>query len=88
MGEARERVFELGSESISDGKPFFTLGYIKKDNHEGLEIATQNKKGFNLNNPFLRVVNFHQKVVRVYVVDGFNYVNPRNLYVSVYLRED
>ncbi|KLL03218.1 MAG: hypothetical protein MRECE_23c004 [Mycoplasmataceae bacterium CE_OT135] len=88
MEQSRDNCFNLGSESISDGLPFFGLGFIKKDTHEGLEIVCQNRKGFNLNNPYLFVVNFHQKVVRVYVVEGFNYVNPRNLYVSIYLRED
>ncbi|RHZ37397.1 hypothetical protein [endosymbiont GvMRE of Glomus versiforme] len=88
MEEARDKLFDLGSESISDGLPFLQLGFIKKDTHEGLEITCQNRKGFNLNNPYLFCVWFHQKSVKVYVVDGFNYLNPRNLYVSVYLRED
>ncbi|CAJ0841012.1 6118_t:CDS:2 [Entrophospora sp. SA101] len=44
MGEVRDRVFELGSESISDGLPFFQLGYIKGDTHEGLRIVCQNRK--------------------------------------------
>ncbi|RHZ37769.1 hypothetical protein [endosymbiont GvMRE of Glomus versiforme] len=88
MEQARDRLFDLGSESISDGLPFLQLGFIKKDTHEGLEIVCQNRKGFSLNNPYLFCVWFHQKSVKVYVVDGFNYLNPRNLYVSVYLRED
>ncbi|CAH1765284.1 4245_t:CDS:2 [Entrophospora sp. SA101] len=82
MGEVRDRVFELGSESISDGLPFFQLGYIKGDTHEGLRIVCQNRKGFNLNNPYLRVVNFHQKVFRVYTVKGYVMNDPRRFLVS------
>lgn len=88
MEEARERVFELGSESIRDGKPFFGLGFIKGDSEEGLEIVGQNKKGFNLKNPYLRMVWLHQKVVRVYVVRKFRMVDPRRLYVRIWLEED
>lgn len=88
MEQARERLFDLGSESISDGKPFLQLGFIKGDTEEGLKIVCQNRKGFNLLNPFLRVVNFHQKVFRVYTVKGYVMNDPRRLYVSLKLEED
>ncbi|KLL03328.1 MAG: hypothetical protein MRECE_19c010 [Mycoplasmataceae bacterium CE_OT135] len=88
MEQAREDCFNLGSESISDGLPFFQLGFIKEDTSEGLRVACQNRKGFNLNNPYLRVVWLHQKIARVYVVSGFTMVDPRKLYVSIYLTED
>jgi hypothetical protein len=78
----------LGSESITDGKPFFQLGAIKEDSEKGLTIATQNRKGFSLNNPYLFVVNFHQKYFRVYIVEGHSHINPRNLYVELALKED
>ncbi|CAI2186054.1 16285_t:CDS:2 [Funneliformis geosporum] len=88
MEEARDRLFDLGSENISDGLPFLQLGKIKEDTEAGLVIACQNRKGFNLQSPYLRVVWFHQKVVRVYVVKGFRMVDPRKLYVEVKLEED
>ena len=53
MGETRDRVFELGSESIGDGLPFLQLGYIKEDTESGLVVVFQNKKGFNLKGPYL-----------------------------------
>ncbi|CAI2189548.1 17614_t:CDS:2 [Funneliformis geosporum] len=88
MEEARDRLFDLGSENISDGLPFLQLGKIKEDTEAGLVVVGQNRKGFNLNSPYLRVVWFHQKVVRVYVVKGFRMVDPRKLYVEVRLEED
>ncbi|CAI2196875.1 8041_t:CDS:1, partial [Funneliformis geosporum] len=48
-----ETFFLLGSENISDGQPFFQLGKIKEDSERGLIIATQNRKGFSLNNSYL-----------------------------------
>jgi hypothetical protein len=56
MGEYRDRVFDLGSESISDGLPFLQLGFIKEDTEQGLTVVFQNRKGFNLQNPYLFVV--------------------------------
>ena len=88
MGEYRDKVFELGSESISDGLPFLALGYIKEDSEEGIKVVLQNKKGFNLGNPYLYVVWFHQKVFRGYWVRGYRMLNPRSLYVEVKLEED
>ncbi|RHZ37260.1 hypothetical protein [endosymbiont GvMRE of Glomus versiforme] len=88
MEQARDRLFDLGSESISDGLPFLQLGFIKKDTHEGLEITCQNRKGFNLNNPYLFVVNFHQKSVRVYVLEKYEMVDPKRLYIRIWMRED
>ena len=66
MGEYRDRVFDLGSESISDGLPFLALGFIKEDSESGLKVVMQNRKGFNLNNPYCFVVWFHQKNYRGY----------------------
>ncbi|CAG8805857.1 15786_t:CDS:2, partial [Racocetra persica] len=43
------------SENITDGRPFFQLGAIKEDSERGLVVATQNRKGFSLNNPYLGV---------------------------------
>ena len=83
-----EDFFLLGSENITDGKPFFQLGAIKEDSEKGLVIATQNRKGFSLNNPYCFVINFHQKYFRVYIVEGHNHINPRNLYVELFLKED
>ena len=88
MGEARDRVFDLGSGSISDGLPFLQLGFIKEDTEQGLTIVCQNRKGFNLNNPYCFVVHLHQKVVRLYVVRKYRMVNPRSLYVEMRLEED
>ncbi|KLL04954.1 MAG: hypothetical protein MRERV_8c036 [Mycoplasmataceae bacterium RV_VA103A] len=64
------------------------MGAIKEDSERGLVVATQNRKGFSLNNPYLGVVNFHQKYFRFYRVEGYNHINPRNLYVELFLRED
>ena len=66
MESYRDRVFDLGSESISDGLPFLQLGFIKEDTEAGLTAVIQNRKGFNLNNPYVMVVWFHQKVFRGY----------------------
>jgi len=66
MGEYRDRVFDLGSESISDGLPFLQLGFIKEDSEAGLKVVCQNRKGFNLSNPYVMVVWFHQKNYRGY----------------------
>jgi hypothetical protein len=88
MEKARDELFVLGSESISDGLPFLALGKIKGDTELGLEVVLQNRKGFNLNSPYLWVVNFHQKVFRVYVCRGFEMVDPRRLYVGLRLEED
>src|SRR5438045_1782536 len=88
MGEYRDKVFDLGSESISDGNPFLQLGFVKEDTEEGLKVVCQNRKGFNLNNPYCFVVWLHQKMVRLYVVRGYRMVNPRSLYVEVRLEED
>src|SRR3954451_9092736 len=88
MEEARDKLFDLGSESISDGLPFLQLGKIKEDTEVGLVMVCQNRKGFNLNGPYVMVVNLHQKVCRVYVVRGFRMVDPRRLYVEVRLEED
>ena len=87
MSEARDRLFDLGSSSV-DGKPFLQLGFIRSDTEEGLQVVCQNRKGFNLVNPYVMVVWFHQKVVRLYVCRGYRYVNPRSLYVEVKLEED
>jgi hypothetical protein len=78
----------LNSENVIDGKPFFQLGKIKQDDDKGLVIVTQNRKGFNLNNPYCFVINFHQKYFRVYTVENHQYINPRNLYVELSLKED
>ncbi|KLL03522.1 MAG: hypothetical protein MRERV_39c031 [Mycoplasmataceae bacterium RV_VA103A] len=86
--EQIENFFLLGSENITDGKPFFQLGAIKEDSERGLVVATQNRKGFSLNNPYLGVVNLHQKYFRFYRVEGYSHINPRNLYVELFLRED
>ena len=66
MGEYRDKVFDLGSESISDGEPFLQLGVIKEDSELGIKVVLQNRKGFNLNNPYCMVVWLHQKMVRGY----------------------
>ena len=66
MGEYRDKVFDLGSESISDGLPFLQLGFVKEDTELGLKVVMQNRKGFNLNNPYVMVVWLHQKMVRGY----------------------
>ena len=86
MSEARDRLFDLGSSSL-DGKPFLGLGVIKSDTEEGLKVVTQNRRGFNLNNPYVMVVWFHQKVVRVYVVRGYRMVDGKRLYVEMKLEE-
>ncbi len=83
MGEYRDKVFNLGSESISDGLPFLQLGFIKEDTSEGLKVVLQNRKGFQLGNPYVMVVHLHQKMVRLYVCRGYRYVNPRSLYVEL-----
>ena len=88
FSEQIEVFFLLGSESIADGKPFFQLGKVKQDDEKGLVVATQNRKGFSLNNPYLFVINFHQKYFRVYVIDSYQHINPRNLYVELSLKED
>jgi hypothetical protein len=88
MEEARDKLFDLGSESISDGLPFLVLGKIKEDTESGLVMVCQNRKGFNLNGPYVMVVNFHQKVFRVYVVRGWRMVDGKRLYVEVKLEED
>ena len=88
MEQARDNLFVLGSESISDGKPFLQLGFVKGDTNEELRIVCQNRKGFNLQNPYLRIVNFHQKVFRVYTVKGYMMNDPRRLYVTLQLEED
>ena len=88
MGEYRDKVFDLGSESISDGLPFLGLGFIKEDTEQGLTMVCQNRKGFNLNNPYCFVVWFHQKNYRLYVIRGYKMVNPRSLYVELKLEED
>lgn len=88
MKEARDNLFMLGSESINDGLPFFQLGFIKSDSEEGLEIVSQNRKGFNLGNPYLRVIWLHQKVVRMYVVKKWRMVDGKRLYVRVWGEED
>ena len=77
----------LGSENITDGKPFFQLGKIKADTEAGLKITTQNRKGFSLNNPSIFVINFHQKYYRFYVIENYRHINPRNLYVELFLKE-
>ena len=87
MGEARDRMFDLGSESISDGLPFLQLGFVKEDTELGLTVVLQNRKGFNLQNPYCFVVWLHQKMVRLYVVRGYRMVNPRSLYVEMRLEE-
>src|SRR5436190_19289378 len=87
MGEYRDKVFDLGSESISDGSPFLQLGFVKEDTELGLKVVMQNRKGFNLNNPYCFVVWLHQKMVRLYVVRGYRMVNPRSLYVEMRLEE-
>lgn len=88
FGEQRDNFFLLGSDNIADGKPFFQLGFVKEDSERGLVVATQNRKGFSLNNPYLFVINFHQKYFRVYVVESYQHTNPRNLYVELFLKED
>ena len=86
--EKIEDFFLLGSESISDGKPFFQLGKIKKDTETNLVVATQNRKGFSLNNPYLFVINFFQKNYRIYIMESYQLINPRNLYIELTLKED
>ena len=66
MEKARDDLFVLGSESISDGLPFLQLGFIKEDTELGLKVVCQNRKGFNLSNPYCFVVWLHQKVFRGY----------------------
>jgi hypothetical protein len=87
MSEARDRVFDLGSSSV-DGKPFLGLGFIRSDSEEGLEIVTQNRRGFNLKGPYVMIVHLHQKLVRVYVVKGYRMIDGKRLYVKVKLEED
>ena len=86
MSEARDRLFDLGSSSV-DGKPFLQLGYIRSDNEESLKVVLQNRRGFNLANPYVFVVWFHQKVFRVYVVRGHEMVDGKRLYVKMRLEE-
>jgi hypothetical protein len=86
MGEARDRLFDLGSSSV-DGKPFLGLGFIRSDSEEGLEVVCQNRRGFNLVNPFVMVVHLHQKLVRVYMVRGFRMIDGKRLYVKIRLEE-
>ncbi|MCE8163262.1 MAG: hypothetical protein I3274_03530 [Candidatus Moeniiplasma glomeromycotorum] len=86
--EQIEVFFLLGSESISDGKPFFQLGFIKSDTGTELTVSTQNRKGFSLNNPSLTVINFHQNYFRFYRIENHQHINPRNLYVELNLAED
>ena len=86
MEEARDRLFDLGSSSV-DGKPFLGLGFIRSDTEAGLQIVTQNRRGFNLNNPYVFMVWLHQKVVRMYVVRGYELVDGKRLYVKMRLEE-
>ncbi|KLL03556.1 MAG: hypothetical protein MRERV_38c025 [Mycoplasmataceae bacterium RV_VA103A] len=86
--KSRDNLFNLGSQSINDGQPCFQLGFIKEDTESGLRVACQNRKGFNLNNPFLFIVHFHQKLIRVYTLTGYEMIDPRRLYVSLHLQED
>jgi hypothetical protein len=88
MGEYRDKLFDLGSESISDGMPFLQLGSIKEDTEAGLKVVLQNKKGFNLQNPYCMVVWFHQKQYRLYVVRGYRMIDGKRLYVELRLEED
>lgn len=88
MGEYRDKVFDLGSESISDGLPYLQLGFIKADTEQGLEVVLQNRKGFNLNNPYVMVFWFHQKNYRGYFVKGYSMVDAKRLYVTLRLEED
>ena len=83
---------------------FFQLGFIKRQAKwkegltkevDGLIISTQNRKGWELLNPYLMLFWFHQKpasnnalAYRTYFVNNFNTTNPRNLYVTLDLRED
>jgi len=62
---------------------------------DGLIISTQNRKGWDLLNPYLMLFWFHQKpssnnalAYRAYFVNTFTMTNPRNLYVTLDLRED
>src|ERR1044072_5210015 len=86
MSEARDRLFDLGSSSV-DGKPFLGLGFIRSDTEAGLQVVCQNRRGFNLANPYVFVVHLHQKVVRVYVVRGYELVDGKRLYVKIRLEE-
>ncbi|RHZ35816.1 hypothetical protein [endosymbiont GvMRE of Glomus versiforme] len=72
---------------------FFQLGFIKQQDQNGIVIATQNRKGWDLTNPYLMLFWFHQKgnsplSYRAYFVSDFEMVNPRNLYVGINLVED
>ena len=82
---------------------FFQLGFIKKQakwkekwmDLDGLIISTQNRKGWDLLNPYLMLFWFHQKpssnnalAYRNYFVNTFSMTNPRNLYVVLDLKED
>ena len=86
MSEARDRLFDLGSSSV-DGKPFLGLGFIREDTEQGLKIVCQNRRGFNLVNPYVFMVHLHQKLVRVYVVRGYELVDGKRLYVKIRLEE-
>ena len=86
MSEARDRLFDLGSSSV-DGKPFLGLGFIRSDSEEGLQVVLQNRRGFNLANPYVFIVHLHQKLVRVYVVRGHEMVDGKRLYVKMRLEE-
>lgn len=62
---------------------------------DGLIISTQNRKGWDLLNPYLMLFWFHQKpssnnalAYRSYFVNTFTMTNPRNLYVVLDLKED
>ena len=82
---------------------FFQLGFIKRQakwkekwmDLDGLIISTQNRKGWDLLNPYLMLFWFHQKpssnnalAYRSYFVNTFSMTNPRNLYVVLDLKED
>lgn len=74
---------------------FFSFGAIKSQDNQGLILATQNKKGWDLNNPYLMLFWFHQKPTQInplfyrnYFVNSGQLINTRNLYTELFLSED
>ena len=73
----------------------FSFAKVKYQSKEELKLATQNRKGWDLDNPYLILVWFHQKpnnvnpnYYRVYFVKNHALINTRNLYTELILQED
>jgi hypothetical protein len=71
------------------------LGVIKSQDNQGLIISTQNRKGWDLNNPYLMLFWLHQKPQQInplfyrnYFVNSAQLINTRNLYTELFLAED